>query len=113
MIENAIVHGFSEKEGIGHIEVTIWTEGERLSVLVKDDGIGMPPDMIDALENGQAPVEVRRPEGMKQIGLRNIRERIGYLYGEAGRMSISLPEEGGTTILLSLPIQPDILEAAR
>ncbi|MNZ40081.1 Sensor histidine kinase YpdA [compost metagenome] len=113
LIENAIVHGFSEKEGIGHIEVTIWTEGERLSVLVKDDGIGMPPDMIDALENGQAPVEVRRPEGMKQIGLRNIRERIGYLYGEAGRMSISLPEEGGTTILLSLPIQPDILEAAR
>jgi two-component system sensor histidine kinase UhpB len=56
--------------------------GEELQILIKDDGVGLVPDM----EPG--------------YGIRNIRDRSRLLNGEIG---FSAPSGKGTTITLRLP----------
>lgn len=103
LVENAIFHGFSEKETPGLIRVSIQLLAERIRIDVGDDGCGMPPSIARAIEEGTLPSTRSPGGGMRRIGLSNIRERIGYLYGEAGRMSVQSGEGEGTVISIELP----------
>lgn len=103
LVENAIFHGFSEKESIGRIEIIIRKRSGRLLISVRDDGCGMSQAKAQAIMNGTLP-PARLPSGaMKQIGLWNIRERIEYLYGQEGRLVIRSSEQEGTKISVLLP----------
>lgn len=103
LVENAIFHGFSEKESIGRIEIIIRKRSGRLLISVRDDGCGMSQEKAQAIMNGTLP-PARLPSGaMKQIGLWNIRERIEYLYGQEGRLVIRSSEQEGTKISVLLP----------
>ncbi|MEK5034260.1 histidine kinase [Paenibacillus sp. FSL R7-0302] len=105
LVENAIFHGFSEKETVGHIEIIIRKRSGRLLVSVRDDGCGMSQEKARSIMNGTLP-PARLPSGaMKQIGLWNIRERIEYLYGQEGRLVIRSSEQGGTKVSVLLPIR--------
>ncbi len=90
LVENAIKHGIAAKPGSGRVEVRARRDGgERLHLLVRDDGPG---------PSGVAP---RPNEG--GVGLRNTRDRLELLYpdrhefefrGEAGRgceVSLTFP----------------------
>ncbi|WP_238652492.1 cache domain-containing sensor histidine kinase [Paenibacillus piscarius] len=103
LVENAIFHGFSEKESAGRIEIIMRKRSGRLLLSVRDDGCGMSREKAQAITNGTLP-PARLPSGaMKQIGLWNIRERIEYLYGQEGRMVIRSSEGRGTKVSVLLP----------
>ena len=40
-VENSIWHGMANKEGRGHIEISILRKGDMLHCLIEDDGIGL------------------------------------------------------------------------
>jgi len=63
---------------------------DKLQIQVQDDGVGMaitgqwmPPERGNEAQLGQSG-----------IGMNNVAERMKVLYGEAGRMTITTPNQG-------------------
>ena len=91
LVENAIKHGVSQVEGVGRIEVRAWRDEASLYLSVRDNG----PGLSEAFQNGQ-----RLQEG---VGLRNTRERLRSLYGDAQALTLEPGDEGGVRAVIRLP----------
>jgi two-component system LytT family sensor kinase len=65
---------------------------------VRDDGVGLSPDKLNALHSG--------------VGLSNTRSRLENLYGDRHRFEFQTPPGGGllVTILIPLGRDPESLE---
>ena len=83
LAENAVRHGIARTAAAGRIEVDAERVGERLHLRMFNTGA------LDA-----APVE--------RIGLRNTRERLAVLYGDAAHFTVTAVE-GGVLAMLDLP----------
>ncbi len=99
IVENAIQHGLRQ-QGKGTVGLTIEKQNNKLLVTVYDDGIGMSKEKVQQLT---AALEDSTTPG-KNVGLKNVHERMRSLYGEEYGLSISSREHIGTSILLSFPI---------
>lgn len=88
LVENAVKHGVGNKVGVGRIEVTAQRDGDELILAVRDDGPG--------LSGGAAA-----PGG--GVGLRNVRARLGELYGESQSLTFHEADGGGLVAEVRLP----------
>ncbi|RCX20683.1 histidine kinase/DNA gyrase B/HSP90-like ATPase [Fontibacillus phaseoli] len=88
IVENAVRHGIMQKQGGGLVHLSIREEGDLICVTVRDNGVGIPPDVIDSLLSGTS--------GHGGVGLRNIHTRLLTLYGEG--LTIESREEMGTQV---------------
>ena len=86
LVENAIRHGVSRRPLGGQVVVSARQVADRLQLRVTDDGPGLGPEMVR--------------EG---IGLRNTRDRLQQLYGNAQQLAFSKPEAGGLEVMVELP----------
>lgn len=111
VLENAFEHGLQRKVGAWHIGIRIRRAGSRILVLVKDDGVGMPPDRLMHIREelrGEAggreayalPDDSARRKG---IGLRNVDARMRLQFGSRHRVRIFSGEGLGTLVVLALP----------
>jgi len=87
LVENAIKHGVAKRADAGRIVITARNVDGQLELSVRDDGVGMSP--------GQA-------EG---VGLSNTRERLRTMYGDAAAMTFRTPPDGGTEVVLTIPLK--------
>ena len=104
LVENSIKHGLAPKIEGGSITLRSRLFDGRLIIQVQDDGVGFA-DRVP-------PAEPVRTGASAQggIGMTNVAERIQVLYGDAGKMSITRPENGeGTLVTLDLPILETVL----
>ncbi|HEY0023129.1 MAG TPA: histidine kinase [Longimicrobium sp.] len=85
LVENAVKHGVSRLRGAGKIEIRAHLHDGRVVLRVRDNG----PGLADAPQDG--------------VGLRNTRERLAQLYGEAQSFALRPAEGGGTEAEVSLP----------
>jgi signal transduction histidine kinase len=92
LVENAIRHGVAPLHGPGTVRISARRDGDRLSLRVADDGVGLPPGGPDALRAG--------------IGIRNARERLQQLYGDDAALRLERNAPRGTCVHLSLPLRP-------
>ena len=90
LIENAIKYAVSPREHGGAIRIGARVVEDMLSLEVSDDGPGL--------------VDVTRLGNGRGVGLRNTRERLHVLYGDAGRVSIENMSPG-LSIRLRLPLE--------
>jgi sensor histidine kinase YesM len=90
VVENAIAHGLEPKVEGGEIVVSARVEGEQVSIRISDTGAGL---------NESAP---RKPGG--GVGLSNLRERLGSLYGGAAKVELLENQPCGMTVRLLLPL---------
>jgi len=88
LVENAIKHGVSKLDDSGQIEINARREADRLVLSVRDNG---PP-----LEE----IKVRADEG---IGLRNTRERLSQLYGDAQQLTLRSAGSEGVVAEVTIP----------
>lgn len=96
-VENAIRHGLFEKEGRGKV-VLIIDEGDHyMKVILEDDGVGIPDDLLYELSKGE-----RRIGG---IGIPNIRKRLDSIHGATLTISSELGQ--GTKVTMYLPFRQD------
>ncbi len=100
LVENCIKHGLAPKIDGGSITLRSRLLDGKLLLEVQDDGVGMGAtgfwDDIGRENNGSGP---------SGIGMANVAERMKVLYGDAGRMTITMPKSGeGTLITLELPM---------
>lgn len=101
-IENAILHGFKEMEGGGilHVDFSLAESGKEFTVLIEDNGKGMPPEMVRSFNDKE---EAIRDDG-RSIGLHNAFSRMHMYYGEAASWNVSSIQGRGTVITLRLPL---------
>lgn len=101
LVENAIMHGFSQGRQPGAIQVRAWREEDRLHLCVSDDGQGMSEDTLEALRSSLAREE--SASQFQHIGLYNTSKRIQLFYGQAQGLHIESQPQTGTSVSFSIP----------
>lgn len=99
LLENAIYYGMESMDGDGEITVVGYRKGDDVYVEVRDNGLGMPDEMVDALltENNRV-----RKHG-SGVGLINVHNRIRLRFGEPYGLEIESCLDEGTTVRIHLP----------
>ncbi len=108
IVENAIYHSMDFMDGDGEISVSVRVSGGDLYISVKDNGIGMPGELVDRLLVEH--VAISKGSG---VGLKNVNERIKLYAGDAYGVIIESELDVGTTITLHLPAIPYSKEEAK
>jgi len=90
LVENSLKHGIAPREEGGRLRIEAHTDGQRLKLVVQDDGPGLP-------------VGVNLGEG-RGVGFRNTRERLNVLYGEHKKLAVRFSRPG-LRIEIELPFE--------
>jgi two-component system, LytTR family, sensor kinase len=90
LVENSIKHGLSGKVEGGTVRIRTERRGERLHLLVEDDGVGIPETKLATLLDSG-------------IGVTNVNERLKVLFGNEYRMWIDSQPGHGTRIEIEVP----------
>lgn len=88
LVENALIHGVEPKVGPVSIEVVAAKVSGRLEITVTDDGVGIG----GAQTSGTG------------TGLRNIRERLAFIFADKARLSIESREPTGVVSRVSIDL---------
>ncbi|MEG2096770.1 MAG: histidine kinase [Pseudoflavonifractor sp.] len=101
LVENAIFHGIAPKGTAGTIEVTLRREAEQLLLAVADDGVGM--DEATRLRVSRGEQAATTGNTVHSIGVRNIIDRLDYLYAGAYSFRLLSTPGLGTRAEIILP----------
>lgn len=97
LVENCIVHGFTNLDHQGQVCIDVWKEQERLIIQVSDNGIGMDMDELEDYKNKKLEKQ--------GIGMINVYRRLQLIYGDQFQEEINSEKGIGTTIKLMFPFE--------
>lgn len=89
LVENCIRHALSVQPGTLRIGIAAKKEDSNLVLEVSDDGPGLPKGWSENTHAG--------------IGLKNVRERLQFLYGESCGLTLFPANPTGVTVQLTIP----------
>jgi LytS/YehU family sensor histidine kinase len=101
LVENAIRHGISPRAGAGYVQVTARRLGDKLSITILDDGVGV---------RARRSRERSRGTG---LGLTNTATRLNHLYGENHEFESGPRDEGGYSVRITIPFKLGRLSPAK
>jgi two-component system, LytTR family, sensor kinase len=93
LIENSIKHGLEPRLNGGTVTLRSRLEGDRVSIEVADDGVGI---------NTRPTSAVRRTGA--GIGMKNVQERLEVLYGNRARFNVVSNPGRGTLVSIEIPV---------
>lgn len=102
IVENAISHGLGNLTSVGTLEISAFEKNDRLYIQIEDDGEGMDQEKVAEIVrfiNTAKPVE-----GKKNIGIRNVNQRIKLACGEQYGIIIESTPYQGNRFTIQLPI---------
>lgn len=101
IVENSILHGIMEKpEKQGTIVITAWTEEEDIVLLISDDGVGIPEDILANILSE----DCKNTSRGSNIAIWNIHKRLQILYGENYGLTYSSTFGEGCEVTLRIPL---------
>ena len=108
IVENALVHGFSNKTKHNNIVIEVKVTRLHLSITVSDDGKGMDEETLKVLNQ-----KLLRPPELEEIAegrhhgiaMGNVNRRLKLFFGEEYGMNVSSAEGMGTDVEIYIPIQ--------
>ena len=103
LVENAVSHGLEPKETDGRILVEVREVGERLLIVVEDDGVGF--DEEEAARTRRDAKEETDGIFHTHMGLVNTERLLHILYKDACEMKIQGRKGVGTRVEILLPIE--------
>ena len=98
LVENAIRHGITLREGKGTVKLTTREEGGQIRITVEDDGVGVS-------------YATRRQQNEKGIGLENVRTRLALQCD--GTLEIDSDDTGTRATVRFAPPSPEPMSAGR
>lgn len=105
LVENAFIHGIESKEEGGCIDISISNECGICSVIVQDDGVGIPKEILDKINNYNYDTQhIGHTTG---LGINIVEKRLRYLYDKKDMFKIESEEGKGTKVYLKIPIMGD------
>lgn len=103
IVENCLIHGFSQDHLHLSINVTASIVGQYLIIKVIDNGVGIPEDKISSIL-----MDYKSEENIKGrfsgIGLKNVNDRIKLHFGDNYGLNIISTIENGTIVQVFMPI---------
>ncbi|PYY26583.1 cache domain-containing sensor histidine kinase [Paenibacillus illinoisensis] len=109
LIENAVKYSFNYQT-TAQVRIRICRNKERLQLQIKDNGPGMPQDIITRLQDLEtvtAQLEPMLRHASWHIGLGNVVARCRLHYGSLFAIHITNGDTQGTCIELVLPVQEE------
>ena len=88
LVENALYHGIKEKDGQGHIKVSVQKKDSGLIIRIEDDGVGFQAT------SDSSQSQLKRGG----VGLQNVDQRLKLHFGDNYQMKINSVPEKGTTV---------------
>ena len=99
LVENSIIHGFSDMKRAGNLYIKGSMEGETAVFVVEDNGRGVPQAVVAHVENlNQSGFN----SSIKSIGLRNIYMRLKHFYGDHFSLTIESLAKQGTKVTIKV-----------
>ena len=102
LVENALYHGVKIKRGGGSIFVSGKLQDGYLLFSVRDTGLGMNPEQLQALRERMKQGQPTVSEGSGGFGLVNVNMRIRLYYNQSDDLTIESGPEG-TTVSFAVP----------
>ncbi|MGI6555036.1 MAG: histidine kinase [Bacillota bacterium] len=97
LVENAIKHGITAKNGSGNVTIKAKLKDNKLHFSVIDDGVGIPPEKLEnVLQPGYG--------SGTGVGLSNVHLRLQNLYGDNCGLKIVSKVGQGTAVHFQIPI---------
>jgi two-component sensor histidine kinase len=87
LVENSLRHGINKRSASGSIWIAAERVGERLRLMVRDDGVGLPEHLVEG------------------VGLTNTRTRLAQLYDDEQSFALGPAPHGGTEAVIELPLR--------
>lgn len=96
IIENSINHGLDLLVEEGRIQVEVLQDGEDILFRVRDNGVGMSQEQVDAILE-------QDPEDRTGIGIRNVNDRLRIYFGAPYGLNITSELDVGTCVEIRMP----------
>ncbi|HBA63839.1 MAG TPA: two-component sensor histidine kinase [Lachnospiraceae bacterium] len=105
IVENAYVHGLQPRGGKGVISIEIAADEGVMEIMVMDDGVGMDEATLESLYDllKSDAIGIKREDNWQSIGMKNVHDRIHYLYGDPFGIQVVSQEQVGTMIRIVMP----------
>ncbi|GMQ56688.1 ATP-binding protein [Vallitalea sediminicola] len=93
IVENAIKHGILPTTKGGNVQLCIKREDEFISIIVQDDGVGIPKEKLAHILDEEY--------ASKSVGIRNVNKRMKQIYGYG--IEIDSEPHKGTIVRIRIP----------
>lgn len=93
IIENAIIHAFQSNQSTNLLAIMITLRGQQLQIVVKDNGIGIPEEVISQIKDGT--------KSTQGLALTNIHSRLLAIAGTGLEIVSELGK--GTEVSMCIP----------
>lgn len=104
IVENAVFHGLESKDTGGLVLISIDSTQSKLLISIQDDGVGIPENELQKLNERLVRPEEKPAEKKKgSIALTNVSRRIKLLFGEEYGLHIFSIPGVGTEVQVSVP----------
>jgi two-component system sensor histidine kinase YesM len=105
IVENAVIHGL-KPSGQGQVRITAERQNKDLAIRVMDNGVGMDETKVVELIG-----QLNRDDGIagddpgrNSLGLKNVHDRLRYIFGKSYGISINSAPQIGTSVTMLLPL---------
>lgn len=99
IVENSLIHGIEKMGQKGLIEVIGYQTNESSIFEIRDDGIGISPEKLEAVFDNPQDKDASR----SHLGLSNVMQRIKLIYGEDYGIVVTSHPGQGTVVKIILP----------
>lgn len=106
LVENALYHGLLHCNAGSTIWLSARKQGKVICFSVKDDGVGIPREKLENLQQmlaGKPKFQELNQRENGSIGLKNINSRIRLYYGDDYGLEITSEQDKGTTVQIRIP----------
>lgn len=105
LVENAISHGITDSLHPLDIHVHARRSDEQLSICISDNGAGISPEKLKALNVllHTDPVSASIASDGRSIGLRNVNTRLGLYFGNDSFLTLNSLPGKGTSVSFVIP----------
>jgi two-component system sensor histidine kinase YesM len=100
IIENSILHGFSQIRHEGEIEIHVTKGDGIINIRIHDNGIGIRKDMLNMLNSGAY--------SLGKYGLRNVGERIRLLCGDDSSYGVKYESNTRSRVAVTITLPTNL-----
>ncbi len=106
IVENAYVHGIKPKKGYGSISIEMGIADNDMEIIVMDNGAGMDQEALKRTEELLKSDDpgIKNEYNWQSIGMKNIHDRLRYLYGEGYGVQVTSHQHVGTSVSVRMPV---------